>query len=148
MLLFNKMNTLTIFAGWGPCGALNSAGETEFYAIGTALQLLALAVSGLLLLIANGRFVKRFNQDKSPKPIYLLLNIMAVLIKAAVAYTALVVLIDFIVGDANLSGYDGNIACDPIDGGIVAQAVLVFVLALFLGYRQYVKYFSKRRNLN
>jgi hypothetical protein len=142
------MNNLTIFAGWGPCGALNSAGETEFYALATALQLLALAVSGLLLVFANGRFVKRFNQDKSPKPIYLFLNIIAGLIKIAVTFTALIVVADFAIGDANLGGYDGNIACDPIDGGIVTQAIFIFALTLFLGYRQYAKYLSKRKNLN
>jgi hypothetical protein len=142
------MNILTIFAGWGPCGALNSAGETESYAIGTALQLLALAVSGLLLLIANSRFVRRFNTDKSPKPLYMLLNVIAGLIKVAVTYTALVVLIDFAFGDANLGGYDGNVACDPIDGGIVTQAVIILALALFLGYKQYAKYLRKRNNVN
>lgn len=142
------MNILTIFAGWGPCGALNSAGETEFYATRTALQLLALAISVLLLLVANGRFVKQFNQDKSPKPIYLLLNIVVAFIKVTVGYTTLVVLIDFAVGDANLGSYDGSIACDPIDASIVTQAVFIFALVLFLGYRQYAKYLSKRKNLS
>lgn len=142
------MNILTIFAGWGPCGALNSAGETEFYIVGTALQLLALGISGLLLLLTNSHFVKRFNTDKSPKPLHILLNVLAGLLKVAVAYTALVVLIDFTLGDANLGGYDGNIACDPIDGGIVTQAAFILTLALFLGYRQYAKYRSKRNNLN
>lgn len=138
------MSYLTIFAGWGPCGPLNSEGETEFYFIFTALQLLGLAVSGLFLIIANSRFVKRFNTDKSPKPFYVFLNIVAGLIKIAVIYTVFVVLLDFALGDANLGDYDNNVPCDPIDAGIVLQAIFVLTLAIFLGNRQRVKYLNPR----
>lgn len=138
------MYSLTIFAGWGPCGALNSPGETELYVVGTALQLLALGFSGLLLVIANSRYVKRFNNDRSPKALYIVLNLAAVFIKAFVAYTAAVVIMDFFVGDANLGGYDGDTACDPITGDILMQAILVFSLTLFLTYRQCAEYLENR----
>lgn len=139
------MNILNIVAGWGPCGALNSAGETEFYAVATALQLLVLGVSGLLLMTTSSRFVKQFDANRSSKPLYVILNVVAGLIKVAVICTTMLVLIDFVVGDANLGGYDGSLACDPIDGGIVAQATFILTLTLFLSYKQYAKYRSKNR---
>lgn len=141
------MISLTLFAGWGPCGPLNSAGETEYYSIVTALQLLALAVSGLILLAANSRYVKRFNTNKTPKTPYLLLNIVAGLIRAFIIFTVAKVLIDLIFGDANLGAYDGNIACDPIDGGITIQASFIFLLSLFLCYRQLTRYLFNRNEL-
>jgi membrane protein implicated in regulation of membrane protease activity len=139
------MNNLLLFAGWGPCGPLNSAGTTEFYFFETILQLAALAISGIIIAIAHSRFVTRFNKNKSPKPVYLILSAIGMAITLFVVYSPLKVLADFIFGDANLGGYAGATPCDPIDLGIVLQASGIIAIALVLIYWQISRYLHDRR---
>lgn len=135
------MNLVTTFSGWGPCGPLDTAGETEFYAVYTVFQFLALGLSGLILLLANSRLVSKFDDSKQPRPFYLVLQVIAAIIKVLVAFTALGVIADYTLGDAMFGkDYDEGIPCDPVTMDIVLQASLVLALTGLLGYRQHKKY--------
>lgn len=141
------MHYITIFAGWGPCGVLNDAGVTDFYFLTTAAQIIGLCLSGLLLLIANCRFIKKFDAHKRPLPTYTILNVLALLIRVGALYTSVGVLCDYYFGDGNFStDYDGAIPCDPIDHGILKQATGVALIAIFLIFTQVRRYLQTRRH--
>lgn len=141
------LSHISLFAGWGPCGALNSAGSSEFYFVATALQVLILGISSIFLLIANSRFVRSFYLNGNPRPAFVAWYALAALLRAFVLVTAFAVLYDFLFLDGNLNElYDEGIPCDPITTDVLMQAVSIAVLTLFVSYRQYRRYFKKRAN--
>lgn len=135
------MSSLIIFAGWGSCGPLDTAGISEFYYLTTIIELLALGLSEVLLILANNRFTKPLNGKRTIKSHYIALNQAAGMIRVLVAFSALSVFGDYIIGDGNLANtYDGDIPCDPITLDVLLQAGFILSLTLFLGWRQYYRF--------
>jgi hypothetical protein len=137
--------SLSRFAGWGPCGALNTAGETEFYFVATVILLAVLGISSLILLVANSRFVWSFDANSRPRPMFLALHLAAIFLRAFVILISLHIVFDYLFLDGNLNELvEDGIPCDPITTDVLIQAVAVTALGLFMSYRQYRRYVKKR----